>query len=318
MKYKERYNNYDLLRCLCIIGVFWLHSYHSTNTDVLYRTITFMAGMAVPLFIMMSGALVLKESGGNVREWYRKTLSKVGIPWLLGTVLYIGLNWCFQFLYYLKAGEPMNLLIDFEHLWKYGITVRGWHLWYMLTFFMLYLLVPFIKWIKNVSYHVYVTVGVVFYIVALMNWINTNYYFEFINYLGYFILGDIILSHSVGIKKKICMMVAAFFLVLSFVVFGLWGSSVNPGAIATVSIFVIFTCIKVKVSLYPISKYILYAYILHIAVGTVISGVINFLTHKYYFTNPLLDVLVMAISSFGVSYLLSVMFDKLSIMMKKR
>lgn len=55
----KRYNNYDLLRCICLLLVFCAHT---QKENAFHQCLACFAKMSVPCFFMMSGALTLKSS----------------------------------------------------------------------------------------------------------------------------------------------------------------------------------------------------------------------------------------------------------------
>lgn len=314
---KQRYNNYDLLRCLCIIGVFWQHSYYTTNEGIPYKIAISIARTAVPLFIMMSGALVLKEKPVAWKDWLKKILTKIVIPWMLGIILYVGLNFCFQIVYYIKDGVKINWFADIENLCESCVPVRGGHLWYMYTFFILYLLTPLLKYIRSKLYGLYVIIGIFFYFVAIIDLFNVTPHFKFINYISFFIIGDIIFTYKEFCKRLFYVNLAGGggALLLSINDFG--ENLVDMRFVMAIWIFLIFTCIDIKFSLYPVSKYIFCAYIIHVAIGEIISGIFNVLIQKYYLENPFIDTLIRIGVTFGVSYLLVWVKEKLGERWKK-
>ncbi len=93
---KERDLNYDLVRCLAIFFVIGIHSSgfvgdehrlgFSLAGNVLYETWQTVISTAVPLFVMLSGALLL---GGKITppiSWLKRRLHRVLVPFALWSV----------------------------------------------------------------------------------------------------------------------------------------------------------------------------------------------------------------------------------------
>ena len=120
--------NWDILRIIACFLVIVNH----TNSDVFLSmapsltwfaslTYFFLCKMAVPLFVMISGALLLKKEE-DYKTFFVKRILKVGIVILL-----------FSFVYYvidvLKTGDAFSMMSFGAHIYKDAITNAYWYLY---------------------------------------------------------------------------------------------------------------------------------------------------------------------------------------------
>lgn len=135
---KTRNNFYDVLRIIGIIGVVIIHvtaenMTGAINKNVLvnnfYNSIVHM--WAVPLFITITGSLVLTNSKMNIENAYKKYIPRILI--------------CFIFwhmIYYFYLYRDFNLVRCFKYL-VIGETYS--HLWYMYLMIGFYIIAPILK-----------------------------------------------------------------------------------------------------------------------------------------------------------------------------
>ncbi len=90
----------------------------------------------VPLFIMLSGALLLapKKESESMREFYKKRWIRVGMPFVFWAAIYF--LWDF-----LVNGQPMTIDFIIDGL----LTGPYFHFWYIYMLFGLYLLTPILR-----------------------------------------------------------------------------------------------------------------------------------------------------------------------------
>lgn len=145
--------------------------------------------MAVPLFVMLSGAFVLADiRNKEFGYFYRKSFHKVLIPtlgWSIGYVLckYLFLAiLSFQGGYVNWTGPLRSAMIGQPY----------YHLWYLYMVIGLYAVVPFILRIKErVGTLAFLGLGIIFSCLSLpLEHLVTPYWpLQWVIYLGFFILG---------------------------------------------------------------------------------------------------------------------------------
>ncbi|WLD92999.1 acyltransferase [Alkalihalobacillus sp. AL-G] len=137
---------FDALRFTAVLAVIAIHT-TAANADTNLFSFGWnqFARFAVPLFILMSGFLLMgsmQHKTMSVREFYRKRFTKILIPYLIWTVIYTA----FSSLGLLKDGQWLQF---FKITFLNTITGNGFvHLYFLFVIFQLYLLFPFLKsWI---------------------------------------------------------------------------------------------------------------------------------------------------------------------------
>lgn len=304
----SRFNNYDLLRCICIICVV---IQHTDGSSLFHRFLQSLAAMAVPCFVMLSGAMVMEKKRDSTKAWYAKMVKKLVFPWLIALTIYILENFFFQILYHYRYNQKIDLLSDIRSIWMFGYPLRGWHLWFMYMFIELYLLVPIFSWIKQHFRKAYYVFGLLMVMIPTFITIEIKWPFLFLNYVGLFILGDII--HENREKRRKVEKIIPL-LLLSILIIILYINIYNPSAFKkihimqqirldyfiAVNMIVLFSCLRVSFSTQCFTRYIFYVYILHILVGDFYFGITSFIDH----TLPLsiiLDSIVIILISFGLT-----------------
>jgi len=231
---KNRRYDYDVLRVCSMLGVVYLHtaagSLRSFNYHVLWGfsdLVTALVTPAVPLFFMMSGALLLSaEKTADLGQLFRKRIPKVLIPLLTWSAVVI--------LYSLLRHNPEGALTSLSRLLNTPAVVPYWFLYALIP---MYLLSPMLKamtdhlterqWDYMMALWAILTLGlytVRSFVPASLELVFTEHWTLNINmiggYLGYFLLGAYLERWDPLPPKKILLAVVAFFIALSAV--GTW------------------------------------------------------------------------------------------------
>lgn len=142
---------FDLLRCVAAIAVIAIHvlapyrQMMGTIPDpqwISAVTINGLSRWAVPIFIMISGALMLSDPRPfGLRYYLQRRLGKVVVPFVIWSLFYAYLSgWSIR-------GFDLNVvkqtLIDSPHQETY------YHLGFFYYFIPLYLLIPCLHWLVN-------------------------------------------------------------------------------------------------------------------------------------------------------------------------
>jgi len=135
----------DHLRVLAALAVVAAHVTLGTLDTVETLSVQWWAGQwlclvcqcAVPIFVMISGALLLKPAGPNetVRRFYGKRLRRLGIPLVFWTTLYFVFRAVFDH-------EPVTLGYVLERIW---VADPPYHTYYLFLVVWLYLLTPVLR-----------------------------------------------------------------------------------------------------------------------------------------------------------------------------
>ena len=140
MTVKRRFD-YDLMRVLSMFGVVYLHTAagalrHPENAAVWHfsNLITALATTAVPLFFMLSGALLLaRPETANPGTVLKKRLPKILLPLLAWSGLIILLT---------ARGDPAGAASQLANLLHNPVVVPYWFLYALVP---MYLLAPLLK-----------------------------------------------------------------------------------------------------------------------------------------------------------------------------
>lgn len=148
---KQRFLCFDVMRVFAIIMVVFCHSttgiilqYTQPGTAE-YGTSVFLntfTRFAIPIFVMLSGALLLNEDYKlEPKAFYKKTLPKFAIL-TVGWVLFYGVFYAVLIPYI--NGTPINAGAFVDYIIKFkGVDTP--HLWYMFMVIGLYLAIPVLR-----------------------------------------------------------------------------------------------------------------------------------------------------------------------------
>lgn len=195
VKETERIIYFDFLRALAIVAVIMLHSaaYLTYQKGQIpsswwYTAVAFVAinKWAVPVFFMISGALLLNREPESIRQFLRKRFARVAIPLAFWTVVY-GL--------WVHYRSHESLLVLFKKALSEPIY---YHLWFVYVLLGLYLAVPILQVFvqqateKQLRYFLilWFFVNAIVSIFDKFLGIHLGIDFTFFaGYIGYFILG---------------------------------------------------------------------------------------------------------------------------------
>lgn len=132
--------DYDLLRVCSMAAVVYLHTAAGAlrtpaNAPVWHfsNAVTALCTTAVPLFFMLSGALLLKEEKtADLGVLVRRRLPKVLVPLLAWSAVVIGIS-------FLRGGDPLGKAI---RLFQEPVLVPYWFLYALIP---MYLVAPLLK-----------------------------------------------------------------------------------------------------------------------------------------------------------------------------
>lgn len=136
----NRNTSIDIMR---IIAAFFVILIHTTDTFVLYTPLkgstawnilyylNTLSHVAVPIFIMLSGYLLLNEEKlKNIKLFFKKRFSKILLPFIFWLIIYIG--------YYIDWDKTRLTAQYFKRFWNGDF----WHLYFLVIILELYLITP--------------------------------------------------------------------------------------------------------------------------------------------------------------------------------
>jgi len=149
----------------------------------------FLCVCSIPVFVMVSGALLLDDSRREpAAEFYRRRLYRVGIPLVFWSVVYLAVR-VFVHHEQLTAGSVAGLVL--------GANVY-YHLWFLYMIPGLYLITPFLRrFVRKSSRRQRLSVIVAILVLSciysqlnILYWGNHRTIFTvFIPYIGYYLCG---------------------------------------------------------------------------------------------------------------------------------
>lgn len=342
---EKREGNYDLLRIVSAVAVIMIHVsagwLANAVNDIAERGLFIedilspfwlciynsISRFAVPCFVMLSGAFILdNEKNIEYKNFYVKSLSKIGVPTIVFSILYV---LCQIPLYFIGEDREIGTLVK-----SIVVGKPMYHMWYMYMLIGLYILAPitmrFKKSIPERSFHKVTFVFLVFASISM--WTSTSELswdvgcsFE---YLGYFMVGysirkinrgknnrKALLAVLAGILLELCaaeleyqQMVAG--ILESELKYSIVGPSSPLIVLASVLIFYGFTVLDVKKDLTKLSSLTFWIYLIHVGIWEVISKMIRLTKGENAFTkmDGLIWIPVVVAAVFAISCVLSKLY----------
>ncbi|MFC5282726.1 acyltransferase [Pedobacter alpinus] len=216
---------FNTLRVIATIAVITIHV--SSNAILKHNTLPFsnwgfalvfssISRFSVPIFFMLSGALLLQKDEG-IHQFLSKRFLKIIPPLIFWSLVYIFYD---AFIVAKKAFTITNFI---ALKWDELLNGSQYHLWFVYTLLGLYLFIPIIrKWvkqasIKELSYFLAIwLISFLFTIPSIKQFLPKIELSNFAGYLGYMVLGYFLMQ--IHIKKKYAAIFAL--LGLAVIIFG--------------------------------------------------------------------------------------------------
>lgn len=214
---KERIFYYDALRAFAIIAVIICHvdgffgPLTSTTQVIAQMTFHDIGRIGVPIFLMISGALLLNRDYPDLSQFLKKRFARIIYPFIFWIILILGqlyyYNYNSSFIWKVFIGEP-------------SIT------WYFWTLIGIYLFIPvinsFIKEYGEKGLKYFLAIWFIIMILKTFNAYPLWSYFDlsyFAGYIGYPILGYYLANRKFKMSdSKVCLM-GLIMLIVSLSVF---------------------------------------------------------------------------------------------------
>ena len=203
----KRLEYLDIIRVVACLMVIVMHAPISGDGAMAHGPFlvltSYLAAPCVPLFFMVSGALLLPcKEGITARAYLAKRIGKIVGPTVCFSLFYIALN--------ISKMEATGKTIVLNLL-SIPFSAQGHGiLWFMYTLIGLYLLVPILSpWIRRTSKHEIELYLVLWFITLLYPYIelllqcntgNTGVLYYFSGYAGYFLLGYYLSRNTLPLK----------------------------------------------------------------------------------------------------------------------
>lgn len=228
---KDRNLNIDIMRVICSIFIVIMHiidfyflNYKQVGNSFWQFINIFESSIrfSVPVFFMISGALLIKNLNENIKNFYKKRLLKVVVPYILISIVYSIGNQIIKTNTVVVSSIVKNIISFDAH----------YHLWFFEPLIILYLITPLIRKLilfleknnKSIIINIYLVLWTIFGIVipTVINIYNRTsfiYGMQGINYLGYFILGYTISNYYKKLfynRDKLIMIIYSISVITTF------------------------------------------------------------------------------------------------------
>ena len=210
----------DLIRTIAIVGVILLHAANDLtsqqmNSFEIFRwgTVTIyqtLGRTGVPLFVMLTGALLLQPSklDESIGVFFKKRFARIAIPFLFWGAVFFA--WDFLVDHQINSQSITSTTIIQSIL-----NGPYFHFWYLYMLMGLYLLTPILRIIiahakRNLIQYLLVIWFIGTAILPLLGLFGpyqlNSFVFTFPLYAGYFILGTYLLSVKIKRKNLVILM----------------------------------------------------------------------------------------------------------------
>lgn len=192
----------DLIRFIAIILIILLHAsgypYRFLNAEITAMDVVnwftvnvydVLGMVGVPLFVMLSGALLLNPNKTDepLSVFYKKRLDRIALPFIFWTLIYFA--WTFSIL-----GKPLTLFNVGQGL----LSGAYFHLWYLYLLMGLYAVTPVLRvLVKHLNRKLFLYLLILWFTGTVTTPIIHNFTdfsfdpitFVFFNWVGYFLFG---------------------------------------------------------------------------------------------------------------------------------
>lgn len=185
-----------------------------------------LARPCIPVFLMLSGALLLPRQDVKLGVFFRRRIIKVAVPFLAWSAIYAIWNWWFW-------GRPMTAGAFLHHLLAGNLDPVEVHLWFLPLILSLYLLVPvFQPFVAGAAWRTQLYFAVLWLIATLIlpalqdHLGDLGYPLDSVTgYVGYFVLGGAVARHLPLRLPRAGLALAALVVAAGFAVTA-WGTYV--------------------------------------------------------------------------------------------
>lgn len=185
----------DLLRVVLIVGVICIHTFCVLDLAVYpqYRTwslvLNTICHYAVPLFVMLSGIVLMDKCGEPLPLFYRKRLTRIIVPTLPAVMFFAALR-------IFRDGDPAPTVLKDTLLGR-----PYYHLWFAFMLIGVYLFMPFLtKLVREV--HNGVLASACCLVVCVAHCVGEGPY-QILPYCAYATLGMILARRSRTCRRPI-------------------------------------------------------------------------------------------------------------------
>ena len=194
----------DLLRVVLIVGVICIHTFCVLDLAVYPQYCTWslvlntICHYAVPLFVMLSGIVLMDKCGEPLPLFYRKRLTRIIVPTLPAVMFFAALR-------IFRDGDPAPTVLKDALLGQ-----PYYHLWFAIMLIGVYLFMPFLARLVR-EMHNALLASACCLVVCVAHYVGEGPY-QIIPYCAYAALGMILARRSRACRRPIagwCALAAA-------------------------------------------------------------------------------------------------------------
>ena len=346
-KEKKRNYVYDLLRVISCICIILIHTtgflYNYKKDSILWWSgdiIQAIVRIALPIFVVLSGALVLDTKDESNTYFYYKRFSKILIPFFIYNMLYLVFN-----IYYVIGKFEINKIFLYMYMIIKGSIYE--HLWFVYMILGLYLCTPFIKVMcQHLSQtelkNLFILLTFIMIITTLLPSFNITIGITNITFSGwiiYYLMGYILKnSNMLNEKRKTFYILGIVSFIITIIetryhllnLQGLYDLSITM-YFQVIAVFLFFNNLRVNINnkkLQFLSNYSFEVYIVHGAIMNSIErinnkfGLLNSNSFLFNIIFIIMTIILSFISSYIVHNILVIpctkLIDKIILFFKNR
>ncbi len=337
--YKDRIIWIDAVRVIALWMIIIIHSpLPPGESNIVLAIYNYLSAPAIGLFFMISGALLLPVKDMTAETFYKKRLSKIGIPLIVWSLFYILIH---------TGNNELSIEYFFSEILLIPFKPVEGVLWFVYTLIGLYLIAPVLSaWLNKASQKTIKLILLFWSITLFFPYINiiipgiyvekptnaagivmANPLFYFSGYIGYFLLGYYLNKYPLKLKGKKFLLYIIIFLLFSVVLPGV--VYLNPDiniensllyryltinmALLSIVYFSLIQKLSFKIILFnnflvDLSKMSFGIYLIHIFI---LRDIIWHWFDMVYIVNPVIQVPLMAFLTLIFSYFIIKMISYL-------
>lgn len=208
---------YDFLRAISCMTVIILHvssmylkdDFRGLISNRSYHFAAFycvMSNMAVPSFIMISGAFLLTEKNKEYGRFYKKNLRKILIPTMVFSLAYLLMHYCEIIMaVFMGVGVSSDRLDYTSPLKNFIIGKPHITMWFMFMILGLYVVTPVIVRIKeSITAKQWTILGVALFVYGIIvrYSCSLSWVLQWSMWIGYFAMGNVLAEWLKGKENR--------------------------------------------------------------------------------------------------------------------
>lgn len=278
---------------LMVIGVHCIDPFYISPTLGTQPEYKFWAAVygslfrpSVPIFVMMTGLLLLPVREQSLGVFYKKRIFRVLFPFLIWSVLYNLFPWFTgilglpkeiigDFFCYVQGHESQSLTDALKDvvMIPFNFSFKENHMWYIYLLIGLYLYMPFFSaWIEKAGrstklvylgiwfislFLPYISAYVSYYLYGEATWNQFGLFYYFAGFNGYLLLGHYLKQgNDWGLSKTLAVCLILFLSGYFITYFGFSTAAANPAS-TEIDMELFFTFCSPNVALMTIGLFLL-------------------------------------------------------------